>query len=144
VADRIDRIGSEGNVRLVDYKSGKDDPSVLMASGDVAADVADSIFSSQKDVRKKVKAGLQFFIYNKMLSERGVASLADMSNSMYATAGLFADAPRVCPLDSNFAAELDARLERHIRDILDPEIPFKMAEDKGHCEWCDFKMICGR
>ena len=144
VADRIDRIGSTGNVRLVDYKSGKDDPSVLMASGATASDVADAIFSPQQEVRKKVKAGLQFFIYDKMLSEKGMASLANVSNSMYATAGLFADPPRVCPLDSNFAAELDARLERLIKDILDPEVPFKMAEDEGHCEWCDFKMICGR
>lgn len=144
VADRIDRIGPGGNVRLVDYKSGKDDPSVLMASGDTAADVADAIFSPEKSVRKKVKAGLQFFIYDKMLSEKGMASLANISNSMYATAGLFADAPRVCPLDSHFAAHMDERLERLIREIRDPEVPFRMTQDEEHCEWCDFKMICGR
>ena len=144
VADRIDRIGSSGNVRLVDYKSGKDDPSVLMAAGDVAADMADAIFSPEKEVRKKVKAGLQFFIYDKMLSVKGMASLANISNSMYATAGLFADAPRVCPLDSHFAAEMDERLEKLIGQIRDPDVPFRMTEDEGHCEWCDFKMICGR
>ena len=144
VADRIDRIGSDGNVRLVDYKSGKDDPSVLMAAGDSAADIADAIFSPEKEVRRKVKAGLQFFIYDKMLSEKGVASLANISNSMYATAGLFADVPRVCPLDSHFASEMDERLEKLISEIQDPEVPFRMTQDEGHCEWCDFKMICGR
>ena len=62
VADRIDRIGDIGVVRMVDYKSGKDDPSVLNTQDAKAAEVAETIFNGDKEKRKKVKAGLQFFI----------------------------------------------------------------------------------
>ncbi len=144
VADRIDRIGGTGNVRLVDYKSGKDDPSVLMAGGDAARDAAEAVFSPEKEVRKKVKAGLQFYIYDRMLCEKKMASMGSISNSMYATAGLFSEVPRVCPLDSRFADEMEVRLEKVINEIRDPEVPFVMTKDEGHCEWCDFRMICGR
>lgn len=144
VADRIDRIGGKGNVRMVDYKSGKDDPSVLMTTDVAAEDVAGIIFGSDKEKRKKNKAGLQFFIYDKMLQEKGIADLEHVSNSMYATAGLFSGAPQVCPLNPRFAEELDKRLEQVLKDIQDVNIPFTMTEDVANCEWCDFRMICGR
>ena len=144
VADRIDRVGPGGDVRMVDYKSGKDDPSVLMTGAADASDVADTIFAGSYDKRKKVKAGLQFFIYDKMLHEKGIADMKHVSNSMYATAGLFTAPAQICPLDPVFADELDMRLERLISEIRNPEVPFTMAEDVRNCEWCDFRMICGR
>jgi RecB family exonuclease len=144
VADRIDRIGELGVVRMVDYKSGKDDPSVLDTKDAKAADVAATIFEGDKDKRKKVKAGLQFFIYDKMLEANHIAPLDDVCNSMYATAGLFAQAPAVCPLNQAFAKEMDQRLESLLNEIQSLEVPFRMTEDEKNCEWCDFKMICGR
>lgn len=144
VADRIDRIGELGVVRMVDYKSGKDDPSVLSTTDVKAADVAAAIFEGDKDKRKKVKAGLQFFIYDKMLEANHIAPLNDVCNSMYATAGLFAKAPSVCPLNRTFAKEMDQRLESLLKEIQSQEIPFRMTEDEKNCEWCDFRMICGR
>jgi hypothetical protein len=144
VADRIDRIGELGVVRMVDYKSGKDDPSVLDTKDAKAADVAATIFEGDKDKRKKVKAGLQFFVYDKMLEANHIAPLNDVCNSMYATAGLFAQAPAVCPLNQTFAKEMDQRLESLLNEIQSLEVPFKMTEDEKNCEWCDFKMICGR
>lgn len=144
LADRIDRVGGVGNVRMVDYKSGKDDPSVLMTSSANASDVAEVIFGSDREKRKKVKAGLQFFIYDRMLQENGIARLSEISNSMYATAGLFSSAPAICPLDSVFAEEMDKRLKSLLDEIRNPEVPFRMTEDSNNCEWCDFKTICGR
>jgi len=137
-------VGPGGDVRMVDYKSGKDDPSVLMTGAADASDVADTIFAGSYDKRKKVKAGLQFFIYDKMLHEKGIADMKHVSNSMYATAGLFTAPAQICPLDPVFADELDMRLERLISEIRNPEVPFTMAEDVRNCEWCDFRMICGR
>ena len=144
VADRIDRIGGSGNVRMVDYKSGKDDPSVLMTDDAHAEDVAKTIFGGERDKRKKVKAGLQFFIYDKMLEANGLTDLCNVSNTMYATAGLFGDVPKVCPLNQKFASEMDQRLESLLLEIQSPQVPFAMTEDVANCEWCDFKMICGR
>jgi hypothetical protein len=144
VADRIDRIGELGVVRMVDYKSGKDDPSVLGTQDAKAVEVAEAIFGGSKEKRKKVKAGLQFFIYDKMLQENGIASLKDVCNSMYATAGLFAKAPAVCPLNQAFAQEMDQRLESLLKEVQSLEVPFTMTDDVDNCEWCDFRMICGR
>lgn len=143
IADRVDRIG-EGNVRLVDYKSGKDDPSVLMTSGNDSSGVADVVFGSDYTKRKDVKAALQFFIYDKMLEKSGVTTLEHVCNSMYATAKLFSDKPMVCPLDKEFAEEMDKRLVMLLDEILNVDVPFRMATDSKACEWCDFKMICGR
>lgn len=144
VADRIDRIGDLGVVRMVDYKSGKDDPSVLNTPDAKAEEVAETIFNGEKEKRKKVKAGLQFFIYDKMLQANGIAPLDDVCNSMYATSGLFSQPPAVCPLNQTFAKEMDQRLESLLKEIQSPEIPFRMTEDVKNCEWCDFRMICGR
>lgn len=144
VADRIDRIGGLGAVRMVDYKSGKDDPSVLGTQDAKAEDVAKTIFEGDKEKRKKVKAGLQFFIYDKMLQANGIAPLNDVCNSMYATAALFAGPPAVCPLNQTFAKEMDQRLESLLMEIQNPQIPFRMTDDVKNCEWCDFRMICGR
>lgn len=144
VADRIDRIGGSGNVRMVDYKSGKDDPAVLATDDTHAEEMAESIFEGSREKRKKVKAGLQFFIYDKMLQEKGIADLKNVSNTMYATSGLFAEAPRVCQLNQKFAQEMDMRLESLLMKIQDPSVTFTKTEDENNCEWCDFRMICGR
>jgi hypothetical protein len=144
VADRIDRIGDLGVVRMVDYKSGKDDPAVLNTQDAKAEEVAETIFNGEREKRKKVKAGLQFFIYDKMLQANGIAPLNDVCNSMYATSGLFSQPPAVCPLNQTFAKEMDQRLEDLLNEIQSPEVPFRMTEDVKNCEWCDFRMICGR
>lgn len=144
VADRIDMIGENGHVRMVDYKSGKDDPSVLMTGDAKAAEVAETIFSGPREKRKKMKAGLQFFIYDRMLQENGIAQIDQVCNSMYATSKLFKETPDVCPLNHTFAQEMDMRLESLLKEIQSPQVPFRMTDDVDNCEWCDFKMICGR
>ena len=144
VADRIDRIGGSGNVRMVDYKSGKDDPVVLATDAAHAEEVAEAILGGNREKRKKFKAGLQFFIYDKMLQENGIADLKNISNTMYATSGLFSEVPRVCQLDQRFAQEMDERLKGLLMKIQDPDEPFTKTEDEANCEWCDFRMICGK
>jgi hypothetical protein len=109
-----------------------------------AEDVAKMIFCGDGDKRKKLKAGLQFFIYDKMLAENGMADLDHVANTMYATAGLFSEAPKVCLLNRKFADQMDMRLESLLQEIQSPQVPFAMTDDKETCEWCDFRMICGR
>ena len=144
VADRIDMIGESSYVRMVDYKSGKDDPSVLATDQANAENMAKLIFGEEKDTKKKVKAGLQFFIYDKMLEANGYADLKHISNTMYATSCLFVKAPDVCPLNERFAEEMDTRLEKLIKEIKSPQLPFEMTDDETKCKMCDFRMICGR
>ena len=144
VADRIDIIGESPYVRMVDYKSGKDDPSVLATDSAAAVEKAKLIFGVDGKTDKSVKAGLQFFIYDKMLEANGLADLKNIANSMYATASLFSGRPEVNVLNSDFAKELDTRLESLIKEIKSPLIPFEMTSDEDKCKLCDFRMICGR
>ena len=59
VADRIDRIGDSQFIRMVDYKSGKDDPSVLATDQKNAEKMAKLIFGEETSTSKKVKDFLQ-------------------------------------------------------------------------------------
>jgi RecB family exonuclease len=144
VADRIDIIGESPYVRMVDYKSGKDDPAVLATGEATAEATARLVFGADGKTDKKVKAALQFFIYDKMLEANGYADLSNIANTMYATACLFSGRPEVNPLNPVFAQELDTRLESLIKEIKSPEIPFEMTSDESKCKICDFRMICGR
>ena len=144
VMDRVDRIGGGGPIRVVDYKSGSDDPSSLATEASLAEDVVEAIFSSDYDERKPHKAVLQFFIYDKMLEAAGMVRTDDVVNSMYATSNLFVSAPGVYGMEKEFADMLDKRLSALLAEICDPQVPFTMSEDIKACTYCDFRMICGR
>lgn len=144
VMDRIDRIGANGPLRLVDYKSGKDSPSSLSTRGDKITDTVKNIFASDYNVRGPHKATLQFFIYDKMLEAAGMTDMLDVTNSMYATTCLFSSPPEIYGLDKEFAEALDQRLDALIKEICNPDVPFTMTENVEECKFCDFRMICGR
>ena len=105
VMDRVDRIGGGGPIRVVDYKSGSDDPSSLATEASLAEDVVEAIFSSDYDERKPHKAVLQFFIYDKMLEAAGMVRTDGVVNSMYATSNLFVSAPGVYGMEKEFARD---------------------------------------
>lgn len=145
----IDRLDSlvPGKVRVVDYKTGKDDPSVLGVTDEDAAEVAEVIFGSDKARRKKYKAGLQFYLYDRMLEqgdEDGRFPMEKTSNSMYSVPSMFSGAPGIFDLNMDFASEMGTRLERLLGEIADTSVPFSRTDDSDICKYCDFKMICGR
>jgi len=143
VADRIDSL-SPGTFRLVDYKTGKDDPGVLSTPDETAEDVVNAIFdSSHKDHRAK-KAGLQFFIYDKMMEQKFGTPIENISNSMYSTSKMFKEVPVTSPVGARFAELIEERLTALLAEIVNLEVPFSRTEDADTCKYCDFKMICGR
>ena len=143
VIDRIDSL-TPGMVRLVDYKSGADMPSVIAVSDSSAETAVSRIFDAPYKTRKENKAALQFYIYDRMVMNAGIASQGQICNSMYSTSDLFRNTPAVTPLSPKFAELMDARLKTVLDEIRDKDVPFRRTEDEDACTYCDFKMICGR
>lgn len=143
IADRIDSFG-KGTYRLVDYKTGRDDPSVLDVPDEVAEKVVEAIFDPSNPNHRAEKAGLQFFIYDRMMVEEFGVGLDKISNSMYATAKMFTEYPRTSEVGERFAELMYERLGEVLKSMVDPEVPFSRTEDADICKYCDFKMICGR
>ena len=144
VVDRIDSI-VPGTVRMVDYKTGNDSPSVIAVTDDMAEAAVSRIFDEGYDVKKSSKAALQFHIYDRMAQEAGLVSdIGQVCNSLYATSDLFRNVPSVFPVSGKFSELMDVRVKALIDEIRDREVPFRRTEDTDACRYCDYKMICGR
>ena len=140
----IDRIDSfaDGQVRVVDYKTGK----VLQDDEDIhdgnAEDIAGKIFAP--DVVDRPKIAFQFYVYDLLLRNSDLVKGRCISNSVYSTAHLFKEAPKTVPMNEVFFNSVSERLKSLLDEIRDPEVPFRRTEDEKICSYCDFKTICGR
>ena len=148
--DRLDSYGPD-NVRFVDYKTGK----VLPEDRDVPADqvraeaLVKKIFSHDTDPSSRPKIALQFFIYDLLVRTGRNASGQSYAgrtvlNSVYETSLLFKESVRNDALNENFYEMMKERLEELFAEMLDPDVPFSRTSVEKNCEYCDFKVICGR
>lgn len=140
----IDRLDSfeEGEVRVVDYKTGKVlDDDIDIHDGN-AAFIAEKIFA--EDVKDRPKIALQFFIYDMLLKNRPEVQGKRLSNCVYSTSRLFREKPSVVPLNRIFYEETSSRLKGMLDEMCDPEVGFRRTSDDTVCSFCDFKTICGR
>ena len=143
VIDRIDSL-APGMVRMVDYKSGSDSPSVIAISGNIE-NAVEKIFDAKYSVREDNKAALQFHIYDRMAQAAGIATSGDqLCNTMYSASELFRKVPQVYLMNDEFAELMDVRLQGIMDEIHDQSVPFRRTDDADACKYCDFKMICGR
>jgi hypothetical protein len=139
--DRLDSFHS-GQVRVVDYKTGRvleDDQNIDDYN---AESIADKIFAV--DEKERPKIALQFFIYDMLLWDKPVCEGKQMFNCVYSTSSLFNEAPKSYPKNEIFFAAVSQRLETMLNEMYDVNVPFRRTSDEAACEYCDFKMICGR
>ena len=140
----IDRLDSfaPGQVRVVDYKTGKvlDDDEKIHDGNAVA--IAEKIFA--KDVAKRPKIALQFFIYDMLLQDSPLIKGRMLHNCVYSTANLFKDVPSTVPLNKVFYDSVSEKLKELLDEMRSLEVPFRRTEDTDVCAYCDFKTICGR
>lgn len=140
----IDRLDSfaEGQVRIVDYKTGKvlkDDEHIDDGN---AEDIAGKIFAA--DVKDRPKIALQFFIYDMLVQSRPEVRGREICNCVYSTAHLFSEPPVEVPMNRKFYDAVCSRLEETLEEMYDLSVPFRRTEDVEICRYCDFKTICGR
>lgn len=140
----IDRLDSfhPGQVRVVDYKTGKvlDDDEKI--TDDNAEAIADKIFA--EDIKERPKIALQFFIYDLLVQDHPLAKGRQIYNCVYSTARLFKEPPLNVPRNEKFFEAVSQRLGETLQEMYSLDVPFRRTKDEKVCEYCDFKMICGR
>ena len=152
----IDRLDSfaDGEIRIVDYKTGKVSDKEMMVMGESGVDdvYAKSVFDSifDPDAKDNPKIALQFYIYNLLLrnDEKGkaMAEVKKILNSVYSLSHLYDDAVREYSLTKEVFDYAGKQVRETLDEIFDlqghPE--FKRTENTATCAYCDFRMICGR
>ena len=140
----IDRMDSyiPGQVRIVDYKTGKVEDNDIIITDDNAAAVADKLFGDSNKGRPGI--ALQLFVYG--LLAHSDASLKGQSiiNSIYSTGHLFTAPLQDMPESPEFLRIVKERLSALLREITDVSVPIRRTREVATCEKCDFKAICGR
>lgn len=131
---RIDRLDAPApNVlRVVDYKTGKDDPEVLTLCD------PSEVFHGKNS--STYKAALQFYIYDRMVEP--LRNGRQLLNAMYAKNSLFSTPVRDYEADGGFMEGTEAELQQLFAEMEDPQTDF--LRNTANCKYCDFKRLCGR
>ncbi len=134
--DRVDSFTPD-SIRVVDYKTGSDDPRILGEKTTAA-----NIFN--RSTHHKYKAALQFYIYDRMLEADGMAAGRTVQNSMYAMGDIFRNGVAVYRQDETLKAGVEERLNALFSEMEDTATPFKRVNDNNTCKNCDYCILCGR
>ena len=139
----IDRMDSflPGEIRIVDYKTGKVEDNDINVFDDNAEDVVAAVFGP--DNSKRPKIALQMFLYD-LFAEKDIKEGTVISNSVYSPAKLFVSPVQSIPASPVFTSLMKERLSEMLLEISDTSVPFSRTGDAKTCSHCDFKTICGR
>ncbi|GMQ29450.1 PD-(D/E)XK nuclease family protein [Algoriphagus confluentis] len=139
VIDRMDI--KDGVVRLLDYKTGKDNKTV----GSIA-----SLFD--REDKKRNKAAMQTLLYayfyqhshpeNTLPMKPGIFNIKEIYDSKF-NPFLVMNKEEIRDY-RDFAEEFEQGLSGLLGEIFNPEVPFDQTEDEKKCEYCAYREICGR
>ena len=139
--DRLDSI-EPGEVRVVDYKTGKVTDEDFLITEDNAGSVVEKLFGP--DNGKRPKIALQLYLYDRFIADDPAFRGSRIVNSVYQTSRLFVHGVESITPGGVFRSLMEEGLHRLLAEIADPAVPFRRTDDGNTCKWCDFKNICGR
>ena len=141
----VDRMDSylPGQLRIVDYKTGKVEDNDLLINDANASVVVEKLFGPNKNANRP-KIALQLFLYDLFAHADPSLSSYKVVNSIYSTRRLYTGPLPDCPESAEFIRLTRERLADMLTEMTDPAIPFRRTDDLATCSLCDFKTICGR
>src|SRR5574344_157001 len=139
--DRIDSI-SPGEIRIIDYKTGKVKDEDFVINEGNAQEVVDALFGD--DNSKRPKIALQLYLYDRIVAADRDFAWNKMVNSIYQPMRMFVSGVEIVELSPRFNSLMDEKLSGLLAELVDPETPFRRIEQGPVCDNCDFKIICGR
>lgn len=139
--DRLDSI-VPGEVRVVDYKTGKVTDEDFLITEENADAVVEKLFGP--DNGKRPKIALQLYLYDRFVAKDPEVKGCRIVNSIYQTSRLFVREIETVALNGRFLSLMAERLDGLLAEIADLSVPFRRTDDAKTCQWCDFKNICGR
>ena len=137
--DRLDGF-RDGTVRVVDYKTGSDNPEVL--DPELQPDFTGKLFSGSDSY--KYKAAFQFYCYDRFIRSDKKYSGMTLKNSMYAMKDIFVHPVSVYDVSETFIASVDQQLSAVLAEMVDLNVPFKRTTAFNSCKYCDYKILCGK
>lgn len=139
--DRVDAV-REGEIRVVDYKTGK----VLLDDYEIQDEtyerIAENIFAP--DLAERPGIAFQFYIYDLLLRTENHDAGRQMKNSIYSMATIFKEEPKTRNLHEGFYAIMTRSLEELLNQMRDLHVPFRRTLEQSSCAYCDFRNICGK
>ena len=139
--DRMDSL-RPGEIRIVDYKTGKVEDKDVDITDENAAGIVDALFGPKNDGRPKI--ALQLYLYDVFCRESVDCKGKRLVNVIYPPANLFTDPVKEVPVSDEFMRLTEERLHGLLSEVASVEVPFKRTGEEKTCEICDFRMICGR
>lgn len=140
----VDRMDSflPGEVRIVDYKTGKVEEKDVDINDDNAVKTAEELFGEKNEKRPRI--AFQLFLYDFLTKKDPDVKGCVVVNSIYQPAVLFKEGVRSVPMCGKFNEEVMERLHKVLGELTDTSVPWRRTGEEKTCSWCDFKMICGR
>ena len=140
----VDRIDSyrPGEVRILDYKTGKVKDEEIAITDENAQWVADKLFAPPGGDRPKI--ALQLFLYDYFAHQDPAFKDKTLVNSIYSTTRIYTQPLKDQAESRAFSSLVKEKLTQTLDELVDASVPFRRTEDTRPCQWCDFKMICGR
>ena len=141
VIDRLDSF-RPGELRIVDYKTGKVSDNDLDIRDDNAEEVVQLLFGT--DNQKRPKIAFQLFLYDLLVRQIPAAEGMTLVHSVYQPVKLFTEPVHNFPVSGIFNTRVEEELRKVLHEIADASQPWRRTDDPATCSWCSFKMICGR